>query len=120
MQCGLRALTASNDRIYMLLDAALNGAQYNAVTDPDTGDLVAPSLPVVPMAYNQSQAALALALRSMVAEERQRNEALVLRDDSRNTLLAEIKALLEALSSEQTAEDLQEIIARLGAILAAL
>lgn len=121
MQCGLERLEAASNRIYMLIDASLNGASYSAVSNPlEPSELIAPQLPVVPLAFNQVAAQAALAMRSLVTEERTRDIALVNRDLERQAQLEAIKAKLDQLVLANDGEKLDDILGLLASIFAVL
>lgn len=108
-------LIGASDRIYALLDSTLNAVPrsgtYNATTGVTT---FVPPIPAGPGLI--AVKALEPRHNEMYAEVLGQGITL----DTMAVELAEIKALLAAMDAEQTAEDLTEIITRLGAILALL
>ena len=115
MGTSVERIIGASDRIYALLDATLNAVPRTGTYNSTTGvTIFTPPIPAGP------------GLIAVKALEPRHNEAYAealaqgLSLDAIALELSEIKALLAALDAEQTAEDLTEIIARLGAILALL
>lgn len=108
-------IIGASDRIYALLDSTLNAVprsgSYNATTGVTT---FVPPIPVAPGT---------IAIKALEPRHNELFTEMLGQGISLDTValeLSEIKALLSAMNTEQTAEDLTEIIARLGAILALL
>lgn len=115
MGVAVERIIGATDRVYALLDSTLNAVPRSGVYSPATGiTTFSPPIPAGPGLI----AVKALEVRHNEAYTEQLGQGITL--DAVAVELAEIKALLAALDAEQTAEDLTEIITRLGAILALL
>lgn len=108
-------LEGAINRLYALHDSTFNAVPRSGTFNAATG--VTTFVPPIPAGPGLI-AVKALEPRHNEAYAEQLAQGVTL--DTVALELAEIKALLAALDAEQTAEDLTEIIARLGAILALL
>lgn len=105
-------IVSAVDRLYALTDSTFNAVPRSGTYNATTGVTVfAPVIPAGP----GTRAIKALEVRDNEALTESLEQGLTL--DLVATELAEIKALLATMDAE---EDLTEIIARLGAILALL
>lgn len=99
---GVNQIVESNNRIYALLDASLNAVTRTGVasTSNPGATTYTPAIPLAPGAK---------AIRPLET-----------RDVARETLLQEIKLLLQQIAANEQSENMKEILARLAAIVAAL
>ena len=115
MGTSVERIIGASDRIYALLDSTFNAVPRSGAFNSTTGvTTFTPPIPAGPGLI--AVKALEPRHNEMYAEVLGQGITL----DTVALELAEIKALLAALDAEQTAEDLTEIITRLGAILALL
>ena len=115
MGASTERIIGATDRIYALLDSTFNAVPRSGTFNSATG--VTTFVPPIPAGPGLI-AIKALEVRHNEAYAEQLGQGVTL--DTVALELAEIKALLAAIDAEQTAEDLTEIITRLGAILALL
>lgn len=108
-------LEGAINRLYALHDSTFNAVPRSGTFNSTTG--VTTFVPPIP-AGPGTIAIKALEVRDNEAYAEMLGQGVTL--DTVAVELAEIKALLAAMDAEQTASDLTEIIARLGAILAVL